>query len=118
VRRTTFFLAIVTLIIRVMLSVSLNLSNVIDVANTYGPSYVAGNIIGEFLIILLVHWIIEKNYDKIRPRAKTLPPTKQALRMTINTNKQKIAKGFLRVSGLAFPTHLFIHKILPKIGIA
>lgn len=71
-RRTTLYLAIATEIIILILGF-LNPSYVNNPNISYGIVgivYLAGDILAVFLIIFVIYWIIEKIYDRIRPKAK------------------------------------------------
>lgn len=64
-------IVILTILTEIIITVLLSVLNQIDIAymiTNYGAAYVLGYLIGEFLLILIVYWIIEKMYYKIKTK--------------------------------------------------
>jgi len=65
-KRITGLLAITTTIVLLVVTYR----NINTILTVYGPEYLLGNIIGYFLMILVIYWILEKVYLKIKQPRK------------------------------------------------
>lgn len=58
-------------IIATVLIVVVNIENVNVILTTYGPPFLFRDLLAQFLFFLVIFWVIEKIYFKIKPKKKS-----------------------------------------------